>query len=123
MIILVCGSRSWKFPHQARILHSKLKELNPSHIITGGAEGADRLAELWAKANSIPVTIYTANWNRDGRRAGIVRNKLMLDKNPDMVVAFWDGLSRGTKHTITEAEKRKIPVEVVRGRLEAQSDS
>jgi hypothetical protein len=37
----------------------------------------------------------------------------MLDQNPGLVIAFWDGKSRGTAHTIGEARRRGIPVEVV----------
>ncbi len=37
----------------------------------------------------------------------------MLESKPDLVLAFWDGQSRGTKHTITEARRRNIPVVLV----------
>ncbi len=48
-----------------------------------------------------------------GRRAGLDRNVRMLDSKPDLALAFWDGQSRGTGHTITEARRRNIPVTVV----------
>ena len=37
----------------------------------------------------------------------------MLEQNPVLVLAWHDGKSKGTMHTIVEATKRKIPVEVV----------
>jgi len=37
----------------------------------------------------------------------------MLDWEPELVLAFWDGRSTGTEHTITEANRRGIPVEVL----------
>ncbi len=48
-----------------------------------------------------------------GRRAGPERNIRMLDSTPDLVLAFWDGQSRGTRHTISEARRRNITVRVV----------
>jgi hypothetical protein len=111
MRVLVCGSRA------------ELDRLKPTEIISGGARGADRVAEVWAKTNSVPITVFTANWNKYGRRAGILRNNQMLDTNPDLVLAFWDGVSTGTKYTINEARKRGMKVEVIRAGLEGRSDS
>jgi hypothetical protein len=37
----------------------------------------------------------------------------MLDEKPDLVIAYWNGKSNGTAHTISEARKRGIPVEVI----------
>lgn len=56
--------------------------------------------------------MFPANWKL-GRRAGPIRNQLMLDQNPDKVIAFHDGRSRGTLHTITEARRRGISVEII----------
>ena len=112
MIVLVCGSRTWQGQVKSLQMMNVLEELNPDEIIVGGAEGADRLAEVWAKAHSVPVTVITANWRKEGRSAGIKRNNRMLDRNPDRVLAFWDGQSKGTKHTIDQARRRGIKVEV-----------
>lgn len=46
----------------------------------------------------------------------MIRNIEMLDQKPDLVLAFWDGASTGTGHTVAEAGKRGIPVEIVRVR-------
>ena len=54
---------------------------------------------------------YLADWERLGRGAGPERNRRMLEQsNPDLVLAFWDGKSRGTKHMIEIAEKAGVPV-------------
>ncbi len=45
-------------------------------------------------------------------RAGIRWNLRMLDEQPDLVLAWWDGVSPGTKHMIEAAAARGIPVEV-----------
>ena len=81
------------------------REKRPTAIISGIARGADTLG--------IQVLEFPADWERLGRRAGMVRNLQMLDA-ADAVVAFWDGQSRGTAHTIGEAKKRGLPLRVVR---------
>src|SRR3954465_2946642 len=123
MRVLVCGSRGWGRVWQVRMVYAELDKLKPTEIISGGARGADRVAEVWAKTNSVPITVFTPDWNKYGRRAGILRNNQMLDTNPDLVLAFWDGVSTGTKHTINEARKRGMKVEVIRAGLEGRSDS
>jgi hypothetical protein len=112
MKVLVCGSRGWESVWQVRMVYSELDRIKPTEIISGGARGADRVAEVWAKSNSVPITVFTPDWEKNGRRAGVLRNNQMLDTNPDLVLAFWDGLSKGTKHTIDEARRRNIRVKV-----------
>jgi len=110
--VLVCGSRIYK--HRADGVRRRLNELpRDTEIIHGNAEGPDRIAHEWAYGVHV-LHIYPADWQRHGRRAGYVRNVRMLEEQkPDLVLAFWDGRSNGTGHTIREAEKRAIPVEVV----------
>ncbi len=112
--ILVCGSRDFK--PESRIV-SRIGQLpRGTTVIHGDARGADRIAARVAESLGMEVEAYPADWKRLGRRAGIERNLLMLDgADPDRVIAFWDGKSRGTAHTIREAEKRGLPVEVVHG--------
>jgi len=82
-------------------------------IVHGGASGADGLARKAARALHLNETAYPADWKRYGKRAGIVRNLEMLDLAPALVLAFWDGQSPGTRHTIEEARRRGIEVEVI----------
>ncbi|HEX5370053.1 MAG TPA: SLOG family protein [Dehalococcoidia bacterium] len=107
--VLVCGSRSYT---SKATIGLRLAELPAgSEIIHGDARGADTIADGFAREFGLNVTRYPANWARHGHRAGLIRNIEMLDTKPDLVLAFWDGVSRGTRHTITEAENRGIPVE------------
>jgi hypothetical protein len=109
--VLVTGSRDWS---QHVLLKQRLAELpRGSSIIHGGARGADQSAGQAARALGIPETAYPADWRGKGKAAGIIRNLAMLDTKPDLVLAFWDGQSTGTKHTIDEARRRGIPVEVI----------
>lgn len=78
-------------------------------IVSGGARGADCLGEQWAKAHSIPVKQFLPRWSEFGRAAGPVRNREMAEY-ADMLIAFWDGVSRGTKSMIQEAKRAGIIV-------------
>lgn len=80
-------------------------------IVHGGARGPDTQAGLML-ADDAKIEVFPADWDGLGRSAGYMRNMEMLDSNVDRVIAFWDGKSRGTKHTINEAWRRGIPVRI-----------
>ena len=88
-------------------------------IVSGAARGADRLGEQYAKVTGYEVSKFPADWDRLVKRAGYVRNAEMAkfaaaDKNYGVLVAFWDGKSRGTKHMIDLAEKYGLEIHIVR---------
>lgn len=72
-------------------------------IVSGGAKGADQLGEKFAKENGYKLTQFLPNWERDGKKAGVYRNTLMA-RYADILIAFWDGKSKGTKDMITKAQ-------------------
>jgi hypothetical protein len=110
--VLVCGSRAWKDIHAIRM---QLVNLPPTVVILhGAAPGADTIAGFLAQDFGFAVRAFPADWEKHGKRAGILRNLEMLDEQPDLVLAF--GRGRGTDHTVSEAKRRGIPVrEVGRG--------
>lgn len=75
---------------------------------TGRRYGADYLGEQWAKASSIPIRTFPANWKKLGKAAGPVRNGEMADY-AEFLIAFWDGDSRGTANMIDHMKKRRKP--------------
>ena len=83
-----------------------------TELISGGAVGADRLGEAWARAHDIPVRKLLPDWDKHGRAAGVIRNSDIV-KEADGVIAFWDGASRGTLDTITKARKANKLLKVV----------
>lgn len=83
-----------------------------SEVVSGGARGADLVGEMVAKMCHLPVTRFIPNWDGLGKRAGFVRNSEMADY-ADVLLAFWDGVSRGTKHMIDVAIKKGLIVKVV----------
>lgn len=89
--ILVCGGRDYSDRHKVYQALSLFKGLNKVKIIHGAAAGADSLAEEAAIFFGYEVESFPADWKRYGRAAGPVRNKVMLDQDPDLVVAFPGG--------------------------------
>jgi hypothetical protein len=87
-----------------------------THITAGGARGPDEWAIHWAKENKIDFEEVRPDWTAHGRAAGYKRNVEMIKRGPDLVVAFFstpksvgeEGHSRGTSHTVFEAERRGI---------------
>ena len=113
--VLICGSRGFNDYVLMKVQIMKLLDRfgTTITIISGGAKGADKLAEDVAKQLGISITILEPDWDKHGKGAGMIRNNAMLDMKPNIVLAFWDGNSKGTKHTISEARKRKIEVHLV----------
>ena len=82
-------------------------------IISGMAKGADTLGASYAEVRGYLVWPYPANWELHGKSAGYKRNQEMAEV-ADVLVAFWDGKSRGTKHMIDIMRKLNKPVRVVK---------
>ena len=108
--VAVIGSRNFS---NYKLLDAYLYEyFAPFKLISGGASGADSLAEEFARRRDLKKKIYKAKWQKYGKRAGFVRNEKIV-KNCDVVVAFWDGESKGTKMTIDLARKIGLKVYVI----------
>lgn len=71
-------------------------------IISGGAKGVDTLAEMYAISHDIPHQIIRPEWNKYGKRAGFLRNTLIVEECTHLI-AFWDGVSKGTMHSVNKA--------------------
>jgi len=111
MRVLVCGGRDWcDILAMMNAMDALSDEVGPfTHLIHGGARGADDEAGCWALQRDLPTTVYPANWNRDGRAAGPIRNQQMLDEGkPDLVVAFPGGV--GTADMVRRARKAGVEV-------------
>ena len=115
MRVLVTGSRDWSDPKAARkLIVDRLAELpGDSVIVHGAARGADRFAHQEAQKLGLLVEPHPADWDRHGKSAGFVRNAEMVALGADLVLAFWNGKSNGTRHTVGLAEAAGIPVEVI----------
>lgn len=111
MRVLVCGGRDWCDILAMMISMDKVyDERGPiTHLMHGGAQGADDEARVWALQRDIPTTPYPADWRTHGKAAGPSRNQRMIDEGkPDLVVAFPGG--RGTADMVRRAKAAGIEV-------------
>ena len=109
--VIVAGSRSF---NDYKLLKERLdyyfSNVKPI-IVCGEAKGADTLGKRYAEEKGYDVMSFPADWSK-GKHAGYLRNEEMA-KEADMLVAFWNGTSRGTEHMIKTMKKLGKPVRVV----------
>ena len=84
-------------------------EIEKLTLICGMARGADLAAYKLFSEAGLPIKMYPADWDQYGKSAGFIRNAQMADI-ADMLIAFWDGESRGTAHMIDTARKLNLNV-------------
>jgi hypothetical protein len=119
MKIAIVGSREFKEDAWYSIFREKiLPDLEFSKrdkildsFISGGAVGVDSYIERWCKENEVEIEVIKPEWEKYGKRAGFLRNELIINE-ADKVIAFWDGQSKGTKHSIDLAIKAGKPIDI-----------
>ena len=84
---------------------------NVTEIVSGGAQGIDTCAKSYALRHGLKLTEFLPEYAKYGRGAPLRRNITIIE-HADLVLAFWDGKSRGTKFVIDNCKKRNIPVAV-----------
>ena len=113
---IICGSRDWT---DSAAVEDVVQDLDPDTIVIhGAARGADRLAQTHAFRHGLQVVPMPAQWKRDGRGAGPIRNSRMLDVLLRLqlcgygveVHAFPLGESRGTRHMMRIAAEAGVRV-------------
>lgn len=82
-----------------------------TEIVSGGAKGIDTCAKLYALQNKIKLTEILPEYSLYGRGAPLKRN-LQIIRYADLVLAFWDGKSKGTEFVIKNCEKENIPIKI-----------
>ena len=121
--VIIAGSRGfndYKLLKKSaiEIITKKTMLSDSTRIISGGARGADTLGERFANEMGLEISRFIPDWDGLGKRAGYVRNAEMAkfaveDNNDGMLIAFWDGQSKGTKHMIDLAKRYGLEVHVV----------
>ena len=132
MRIIIAGSREfndYRFLYkQCSEIFSKLSkeglltgsintDVKNMEIISGGARGADKLGELFAKEHNIRIKRFIPDWDAQGKSAGFKRNEDMAKyakEDNGILIAFWDGESKGTGHMINLAKKYGLKVFIVK---------
>ena len=123
--IIVCGGRDFNDYNLFKNSMDKILEYFKNHkytnitFVSGHAKGADLCAEQYAYENNINIKVFPADWNKYGKSAGIIRNRVMLDYIIDdsnampFVVAFWDLKSRGTGNMIEQAMIAHVGYQII----------
>ncbi len=111
--IIVCGSRDWRdWATVRRVLDDLLSSRGPFTLVHGAAPGADSIARAWG-VGVVPLEPHPADWKAKGKGAGFARNEAMAAAGADLLVAFWDGRSPGTRDMIRRAVAHGIPVRII----------
>lgn len=105
----IVGSRS--STNYAQLLEA-VAGLSITEVISGGAKGADQLAERFAQEHGLRLTVIKPDWTK-GKEAGPLRNQQIVEA-AEQVLALWDGQSKGTADTIRRAKQLQKPLRVVR---------
>ena len=107
MKLMIVGSRS--------ITDFELSPYIPKEvdtIISGGADGVDRLAEQYADSHHLSKYIIRPRYDLYGRAAPLRRNEQMADI-ADAILIIWDSQSKGTQHTLKYSKTKKKPLTVI----------
>lgn len=99
MKVAVIGSRG--------IVNVNIGEYIPketTEIVSGGARGVDTFAREYALSHGLKLTEFLPDYDKFGRSAPLKRN-IQIIEYADLVLAFWDGKSRGTKFVIDNCKK------------------
>jgi glycerophosphoryl diester phosphodiesterase len=93
------------------------QKFNLIQIVSGQAQGVDKLGERWAAEHGILISCFPANWDKYGKFAGPKRNEEMANY-ANALLALWDYKSPGTKNMIEQAKKKKLHIHVydIRGK-------
>ena len=105
MKVAIIGSRN--YPELMKVREFVRALPDNTIVISGGAKGVDETAEEEAKKLGLEVISITPEWDKWGKYAGLKRNDMIVSM-ADEVVAFWDGVSRGTKYTIDKAREKNV---------------
>lgn len=106
MRTIIAGSRTIQDFRTVEDALSKCPFLSDiTEVVSGCAMGVDRLGELWAKKNGIPIKQFPAQWDLYGKSAGFRRNEEMAEY-AEACCVIWDGKSRGALHMANTAKKK-----------------
>lgn len=107
MKVAIIGSRGLKIDNIEEYLPSETTE-----IVSGGARGVDANAREYAEKMRIKLTEFFPEYGKYKKGAPLRRN-LQIIEYSDIVIAFWDGSSKGTKYVIDHCRKTNKKVMVI----------
>jgi hypothetical protein len=115
--IIIAGGRDFNnYNLLKRTCTCIIGALNPRkdniEVVCGKARGADTLGEQFAQEQGYKIKSFPTDWETLGKKAGYVRNAQMASYS-EVLIAFWDRASKGTKHMIDLANKQRLKVFII----------
>lgn len=108
MKVIIAGGRDYQMKPPEWDYLDGLNYMNKfTEVVSGGAKGADEWGEYWAKSRGIPVKRFPADWDKEGKRAGPIRNKKMAEY-ADAAILFPGG--KGTANMLQHAKNQKLRI-------------
>lgn len=106
--LAIVGSRTYRDYVQAdEWFKLIMKRYEIKEIISGGADGVDSIAELFAERYNIPIVVFKPKWKdsegKYDRFAGFKRNTEIVSK-ADVIFAIHEANSKGTADSIKKAK-------------------
>lgn len=109
LLVLVTASRTWPdVPFMERKFIKFHKHFGPCTLLSGHCHGGDLYAEDICKGLGWDLELHPANWTRYGNAAGYVRNRIMVNRQPNWCLAFIHNKSRGAMGCLELVKKEGI---------------
>lgn len=113
MRVIIAGSRTFG-PRRAEVLEAidacdQLGTIRITEVISGCAQGVDKIGEEWAIDHGIHIRRFPADWDTHGKSAGPIRNREMA-RHAEAVILIWDGTSRGSADMLRAAGEAGLVV-------------
>lgn len=110
--VIIAGGRDYNDYHKISDTCDKILTYDQIQIVSGKCSGVDYLGEKYAIENGYSIKEFPANWNKYKKAAGPIRNKEMAEY-ADILIAFYNGKSKGTKNMITLAKKNNLEIYII----------
>lgn len=112
-VVAIIGSRD--FSNKALVAQT-MRGLQQAYevtkVVSGGAKGADTLGVKWANKHKIEALVYLPDFKKH-KRAYHYRNRQIVEA-ADLVIAFWNSSSTGTRYTINYVRQMEKEVLIVK---------
>lgn len=113
MKVAIIGKRNISDPEAVYSIINETIPRNCSEVVSGGADGVDLLAERYAKEHRLYLKVFLPEYEKYGNVAPLLRNYDIVDY-ADMIYAFWDMDSKGTRDVIRRCLDTGKPVKIIR---------
>ena len=119
LLVGIVGSREREGEREGRLVEEAVAGLCAYHeipldkvcVVSGGAQGLDRVARRFAEIHRLPYVEFPALWAEHGKRAGYVRNEHLVAVCDELIAG--PGSGGGTTDAMQRAREKKIPVTTI----------